>query len=108
MENLTGGNPPVRPLPCVVPCKLYFASDKNTCRDSSHLEVSLSGNGSLRKRNRDGTIWSVPLSAAVFYLTPEAVEDQALNPDWVEWLMGFPQGWTAVSSGPPTRRASPA
>ena len=26
MENLTGGTPPVRPLPCVVPCKLYFAS----------------------------------------------------------------------------------
>ena len=25
MENLTGGNPPVRLLPCVVPCKLYFA-----------------------------------------------------------------------------------
>ena len=24
MENLTGGAPPVRPLPCVVPCKLYF------------------------------------------------------------------------------------
>ena len=24
MENLTGGTPPVRPLPCVVPCKLYF------------------------------------------------------------------------------------
>ena len=85
-----------------------LASDKNTCRDSSHLEVSLSGNGSLRKRNRDGTIWSVPLSAAVFYLTPEAGEDQALNPDWVEWLMGFPQGWTAVFSGPPSRRASPA
>jgi hypothetical protein len=19
-----------------------------------------------------------------------------LNPDWVEWLMGFPQGWTAL------------
>ena len=26
MENLTGGNPPVRPLPCVVPCKLYFTN----------------------------------------------------------------------------------
>ena len=26
MENLTGGTPPVRYLPCVVPCKLYFAS----------------------------------------------------------------------------------
>ena len=118
-----------------------LASDKSTCRDSSYLEVSLSGNGSLRKRNRDGTIWSVPLSAAVYYLTPaasegyrstlkpEAFRDKspaanlsaqiihqekplsekaALNPEWVEWLMGFPQGWTAVSSGPPSRRASPA
>ena len=28
MENLTGGNPPVRPLPCVVPCKLYFTYKK--------------------------------------------------------------------------------
>ena len=26
MENLTGGTPPVRPLPCVVPCKLYFSA----------------------------------------------------------------------------------
>ncbi|RGX54433.1 isoprenylcysteine carboxylmethyltransferase family protein, partial [Anaerotruncus sp. AF02-27] len=24
MENLMGGTPPVRYLPCVVPCKLYF------------------------------------------------------------------------------------
>lgn len=24
MENLTSGIPPVRYLPCVVPCKLYF------------------------------------------------------------------------------------
>lgn len=28
MENLTGGTPPVRYLPCVVPCKLYFAVDE--------------------------------------------------------------------------------
>ena len=28
MENLTGGTPPVRYLPCVVPCKLYFISDE--------------------------------------------------------------------------------
>ena len=27
MENLTGGTPPVRYLPCVVPCKLYFSVD---------------------------------------------------------------------------------
>ena len=30
MENLTGGTPPVRPLPCVVPCKLYFDTDEIT------------------------------------------------------------------------------
>ena len=34
-------------------------------------------------------------------------ETAALNPDWVEWLMGFPRKWTDVSSGPPSRRASP-
>ena len=28
MENLTGGTPPVRYLPCVVPCKLYFVDDE--------------------------------------------------------------------------------
>ena len=28
MENLTGGTPPVRYLPCVVPCKLYFRFDE--------------------------------------------------------------------------------
>lgn len=32
MENLTGGNPPVRPLPCVVPCKLYFGENLKTLR----------------------------------------------------------------------------
>ena len=35
-------------------------------------------------------------------------ETAALNPDWVEWLMGFPKGWTDVSSGPPNRKESPA
>ena len=28
MENLTGGTPPVRYLPCVVPCKLYFTIEE--------------------------------------------------------------------------------
>ena len=30
MENLTGRILPVRPLPCVVPCKLYFTSIQNS------------------------------------------------------------------------------
>ena len=38
MENLTGGTPPVRPLPCVVPCKLYFAEiDTSACNMAEYL-----------------------------------------------------------------------
>ena len=35
-------------------------------------------------------------------------ETAALNPDWVEWLMGFPKGWTDVSSGSGSPMESPA
>ena len=118
-----------------------LASDNNTARDAANLDVFLSDNGIFRKRNRNGAIWSLSLSAAVFYLTPVASdgfrstlkpsafdpakkdgnlsaqiisqeqpvsETAALNPDWVEWLMGFPKGWTDVSSGPPSQKESPA
>ena len=118
-----------------------LASDKNTCKDAANLDVYLSDNGIFRKKNRDGSIWSLSLSAAVYYLTPAASEGYrstlkptafrgkspssnlsaqvihqeqplsekaALNPDWVEWLMGFPQGWTAVSSGERSPQTSPA
>ena len=37
MENLTGGTPPVRYLPCVVPCKLYFAMNKNKLQKAFQL-----------------------------------------------------------------------
>ena len=118
-----------------------LASDKGTARDAASLDVYLSDNGIFRKRNRNGSIWSLSLSAAVFYLTPVAsdgfrstlkpsaydpakkdgnlsaqvvfqeqpVSDTAaLNPDWVEWLMGFPKGWTDVSSGTGNPMESPA
>ena len=118
-----------------------LASDKGTARDAASLDVYLSDNGIFRKRNKNGSIWSLSLSVAVFYLTPVAsdgfrstlkpsaydpakkdgnlsaqvvfqeqpVSDTAaLNPDWVEWLMGFPQGWTDVSSGPGSLMESPA
>ncbi|WP_330639478.1 hypothetical protein [Muricomes sp. OA1] len=101
----------------------------------------LSDNGIFRKRNKDGSIWSLSLSAAVFYLTPAASEGYrstlkpaafrdkspssnlsaqvirqeqplsekaALNPDWVEWLMGFPPKWTDASFGVPSPKESPA
>ena len=41
MENLTGGTPPVRYLPCVVPCKLYFTAGKGTNR---YYEGTYEGN----------------------------------------------------------------
>ena len=118
-----------------------LASDKGTARDAASLDVFLSENGIFRKRNKNGAIWSLSLSAAVFYMTPVAsdgfrstlkpsaynpakrngnlsaqmvfqerpVSDTAaLNPDWVEWLMGFPKGWTDVSSGSGSRKESPA
>ncbi|MBO5316831.1 MAG: hypothetical protein J6A74_00100, partial [Oscillospiraceae bacterium] len=114
-----------------------LASDQGTNRDARNLDVFLSENGIFRKRNKSGAIWSLSLSAAVFYLTPAATEgfrstlkpsayrnskpssslsaqmiylekpeadDMALNPDWVEWLMGFPLGWTDVSFGPENRK----
>ena len=51
-----------------------LASDKNTCRDAANLDVYLSDNGIFRKKNKDGSIWSLSLSAAVYYLTPAASE----------------------------------
>ena len=51
-----------------------LASDKSTGRDAASLDVYLSDNGIFRKRNKDGSIWSLSLSAAVFYLTPAASE----------------------------------
>lgn len=38
MENLTGGTPPVRYLPCVVPCKLYFLDAQTEYLDSVYGE----------------------------------------------------------------------
>ena len=117
-----------------------LASDKCTNRDAQNLDVFLSEGGIFRKRNKSGSIWSLSLSAAVFYLTPAASEGYrstlkptafrnqspssnlsaqvisqeqpvsdaaALNPDWVEWFMGFPQGWTDVSFGPESRKECP-
>lgn len=118
-----------------------LASDKGTNRDAQNLDVYLSDNGIFRKKNKNGSIWSLPLSAAVFYLTPIAsdgfrstlkpsaydrsksrsnlaaqivamekpqADTAALNPDWAEWLMGFPQGWTDVSFGRESRTVSRA
>jgi hypothetical protein len=41
--------------------------------------------GTIRKRNPNGTSSNLGLPATV---------GGTLNPTWVEWLMGFPTGWT--------------
>ena len=48
------------------------------------------------------------LSAQMVFQEQPVSDTAALNPDWVEWLMGFPKGWTDVSSGSGSRKASPA
>lgn len=48
------------------------------------------------------------LSAQVVFQEQPVSDTAALNPDWVEWLMGFPKGWTDVSSGTGNPMESPA
>ena len=117
-----------------------LASDDRTVKEAMSMNVYLSDNGIFRKVNRNGTKWSLPLSAAVFYLTPIASdgmrstfkpevmlkskdkanlaaqiirlenphsETAALNPDWVEWLMGFPLKWTDINYGNKSLRTYP-
>lgn len=38
-------------------------------------------------------------SAAVYFLNPGADAAMRINPEWVEWMMGFPKGWTESISG---------
>ena len=63
-----------------------LASDNNTARDAASLDVFLSDNGIFRKRNRNGAIWSLSLSAAVFY---EALYQSALCRQKADWLVGI-------------------
>ena len=53
MENLTGGTPPVRYLPCVVPCKLYFAELEET----EYEEVFIDGTKIESMANRYTFVW---------------------------------------------------
>lgn len=64
MENLTGGTPPVRYLPCVVPCKLYF--------DDFSTTISLYAMSTSDKTQLDGAVASgKKMSGVVGYEVPE-------------------------------------
>ena len=64
------------------------------------LDIQISANGSYRKMNKDGKAWTARLSHVVYRMTPTTLERPYLNPDWVEWLMGFPRKWTDIPFGP--------
>ncbi len=51
---------------------------------------------SWRERNERGEVSTPPLTLAVKIGAPE--QSGSLNPTWVEWLMGFPLGWTDLSA----------
>ena len=48
------------------------------------------------------------LSTQIVLMEKPDADNMALNPDWVEWLMGFPLGWTDLSFGPENRKECPA
>jgi len=52
-----------------------------------HGEIYKTKNGTLRRRAKTGSNFGVKLPVAIGG-TP--------NPMWVEWLMGWPMGWTAL------------
>lgn len=54
------------------------------------VDVRMTPTGSFRKYNPSGTVWTARLSWAVYKLLGSPPGDVKLNPDWVEWLMGFP------------------
>ena len=49
--------------------------------------------------NSSGNYWAASLSEAVYHLSPNAEKNLRFNPEWVEWLMGFPPKWTDVTCG---------
>ena len=81
------------------PCQRHGGCGENCrCADDPDRE--------LRKYNPSGTVWTARLSWAVYKLLGSPPGDVKLNPDWVEWLMGFPRRWTDIPCGPKNRRKS--
>jgi hypothetical protein len=68
--------------------RLYPTPSARDWKDSPGMaKTATNPNGSERKRNDQ-------LARAV-YATENPLDGQ-LNPDWVEWLMGVPTGWTEL------------
>jgi len=52
-------------------------------------------NDKMRRISKNGSTHSMNLADSVqMWPTPVTGNGGRLNPMWVEWLMGFPPGWT--------------
>ena len=63
---------------------------------SDRVERTNKGGYILRKKNKPHMTYGAKLSDAILF--EEKQKKGALNADWVEWLMGFPRGWTNLTS----------
>lgn len=75
-----------------------LASDTGSRPSVSYVVIS--PDGAFRRKKSGKSYWNaVSLSEVVYHLEQGADKSFRINPEWVEWLMGFPQGWTEISYG---------
>jgi len=110
----------------VIICGFYPTPVASTGKmERSHVLLGRKKNGTVKKINSTGKMWSPDLEMMVL-CSSEAMEQMGtepklpkteeqrqlftelisldmkthrLSPVWVEWLMGFPPGWTDICSG---------
>ena len=81
--------------------QLWPTPDASEFNDGETLETWEARRQRELAKHRNGNGFGTPLAIAVKLWQPgEAESEGALNPEWVEALMGFPPGWTAID-GPP-------
>jgi hypothetical protein len=54
--------------------------------------------GYIGGRMRNGKVSWDTLDVAVQWTDNQSKTNGVLNPQWVEWLMGFPEGWTDLNN----------
>ena len=81
--------------------KLYL-SERNTEEKGyflwrtpdAHCDRGFRKRETFEKRQKRGM--PMQLNDQVAHIAQTPIEGGSLNPQWVEWLMGFPAGWTTV------------
>ena len=63
---------------------------------SSRVEMTESGGFILRKKNKPNNTFGAKLSDAMLYLEKQNKPGGKLNPEFVEFLMGYPMNWTKI------------